>query len=155
CRDLNIATRPYWIGGAQFELPPNPYARINHRVLLVPQNVLRDLPIAVDISDVSRLAFQNQINREKVNSLIADFAKATVAEKKAALREAALHSAENFLDIFEGLIKADQAYDIQADPDGIYAFREALQNVAKQNPRRIAKLKTNSESELIRVVKEI
>ena len=147
CRALNIKTRPYMIGAEEFQLPPNPYAKVDHGILLVPQDILRDLPIAVDMSDVSRVAFENKIIRDRVNSLVADFAKATVAEKKAALRDAALHSAENFLNIFEGLIKADRAYDTQADPDGIYAFRDALRNVAKQNPRRIAKLKANTESE--------
>jgi hypothetical protein len=155
CREHDIPMKKFWIAGGDVLLPENPFARKPHGVMLVPRDVLLDLPIAADMSDVSRVAFENKIIRDRVNSLIANFAKATVAEKKAALKSAALHSAKNFLDIFESLVKADRAYDPEADPDGIYGFRKALKDVAQQHPRRIAMLRENTATELVRVVNEI
>lgn len=155
CKDLAIKTKSFWINGEEFFIPPNPYARKPHGVLLVPRDVLRDLPIATDIQDVSRVAFENQVIRDRVNALIVDFAKATLKDKKRALKDAALQSAKDFLDLFESLIKADKAYDIKADPDGIYSFRTALKEVAVQHPRAIAQLTASTEAELIRVINEI
>lgn len=155
CDTFKIPKRSFWINRTEFLLPSNPFAKRPHGILLVPRDILRDLPIAVDMSDVSRVAFENQIIRERVNALIVDFAKVTLKEKKKILKEAALQSAKDFLDLFESLLNINRAYDPNADPDGIYSFRHALEEVATQFPRVIAPLGAKTEVELARVVREI
>jgi hypothetical protein len=87
--------------------------------------------------------------------LLTNFAKATISQKKRALKEAALESSKNFLDLFEALLKADKPYDVKADPAGMYVFRNTLREVAKNHPFQIAQLKTKSQPELVRVVEMI
>jgi len=134
----------------------NPLGGGRRGVVLVPRDILRDLPIATDWSDVSRVALENKQIRDRVNELLASFAKATVAQKKAALRNAALQSAKNFRDMFEGLLDvAEKGYDGEADQAGIYAFRKVLQNVAVAYPLRIAQPTAYTRTELARVVGQI
>ncbi len=122
----------------------------------MPQDILRQLPIATDWSDISRVAFENKLIRDRVNALIADFAKATIAEKKRALKNAALQSANAFRSLFDDLLEVpDKAYDADQDDAGVYAFRQALREVASKYPHLITKPKQNTQAELSRVVQEI
>jgi hypothetical protein len=147
--------RRFWVVGQETRLPINPASQGRHGIALVPRDIIRDLPLAADMSDVSRVAFENSIIRDRVNALIADFAKATIKDKKRALKAAALQSAETFLDLFDALLNSDTPYEAQADPDGIYVFREALTRVAKEYPLTITKPRSKTQPELIRVVKTI
>jgi hypothetical protein len=64
--------------------------------LLVPQDIVRDLPIANDWSDVSEAAMKNVQIRDKVNQLLAGIARPTITDTKHALRGAALSSSVAF-----------------------------------------------------------
>jgi hypothetical protein len=136
-------------------LPVNPVDSGRHGVVLVPNDILRELPIATDISEVSQVAFENKQIRDRVNSLIADFAKATVRQKKRALKTAAIESAKQFLDILERLRRTDTPYDAKADPAGIYTFREAIRTIAANYPLQFGQITNKSGPELVRVVKTI
>jgi hypothetical protein len=155
CKDLKIPLQTVSISGQEVMLPANPSRGGQHGVLLVPRDIIRDLPIATDMSDVARVAFENRMIRERVNALIANFTRATIKEKKRVLKDAALRSADNFLELFEGLLEADSPYNVTEDRDGIYAFREALRTVASEYPFEISKLKSQSQAELVRIVNTI
>jgi hypothetical protein len=111
CHDYKIPRQRHVVEGLVVLLPTNPFSKGRSGIALVPLDVLRDLPIATDWSDISRVAFENEQIRQQVNELIADFAKATIRQKKAALRRAALQSKRTFRAMFDGLIRADKAYD--------------------------------------------
>lgn len=64
-------------------LPENP-TNTTKPILLVPQDVLRDLPLAADWSDVSRVAFENEKIRTAFNQFVGLISQATLAEKKEA-----------------------------------------------------------------------
>src|SRR5262249_19968832 len=151
-----IRQKQFLIEGEAINLPENQYVKGQHGILLVPRDILRELPIATDWSDISRVAFENEQIRRKVNELIADFAKATVTEKKRALKTAALESKENFRKLFEGLLNApERAYDQKHDRAGLYALREVLQYIPARYPHRIPPPRRNTKSELARVVGDI
>jgi hypothetical protein len=125
-------------GKQKFRLPLNPFVtRRKTGVVLVPTAVLRELPIAADLSEVSDVAFQNQALRDQINAFITDLAKATTREKKAALRQAAMSSAKNFLDLMNDLIASNASYDVRADLDGHFGFRDALSRVAAEYPLKL------------------
>jgi hypothetical protein len=144
------------VNGRKFDLPLNDQVKPTCGILLVPRDILRDLPIAADWADVERAAFQNQQIRDRVSELVAGIATATITQKKHALKEAVLQSAAEFLDVFEALLNTpERHYDPKRDKNGIYRFREVLESVSQAYPRKIQPPTSPIESELDRVVGEI
>lgn len=95
-------------------------------VLLVPKDIVRDLPLANDWSDIEKAALQNQAVRDRVNQYLAGIATPTIAERKAALRFAALASPAEF-EHFLGSVKENaDNYDPNVDALAYYKIREIL-----------------------------
>jgi hypothetical protein len=91
--------------------------------VLVPTDIVRDLPIANDWSDIEQAAYANAKIRDQVNKLLAGIAKPTVADRKAALRRLALNSADDF-ERFLTTVKENAAYyDPSLDPLGYYKLK--------------------------------
>jgi hypothetical protein len=106
-------------------LPENPYDR-DKPILLVPRDILRDLPFATDWSDVSRVVLEVDDIRNAVNAMFGNFAKATVKERKAAFRKAILSSQQMVREAIDAITSASDSYDAKADLDGFYTFRAML-----------------------------
>ena len=69
-------------------------------LLLVPRDIVRELPIANDWSDIESAAMQNARIRQRVNDFLGGILHPTIVERKQALRSAALGSPADF-DYFE------------------------------------------------------
>ena len=95
-------------------------------VLLVPKDIVRDLPIANDWSDIEAAALQNQAIRDRVSHYLADIAKPTIADRKAALRYAALSSAAEFEQFLGSVKEHSGSYDPNEDALAYYKIREIL-----------------------------
>ncbi len=94
--------------------------------------------------------------REQVNAILADYARATITEKKQAIREAALKSATDFIGVFGAALSGEaDAYDFKADPKGFEALRKIMREVADTFPLEIVKPKQKTTAELHRVVNAI
>lgn len=114
--------------GARFgdrELPDNPY-HPGTPVLLVPRDILRDLPLAADWSDVSRVVMEVREIRDAVNRMFGNIARASVSQKKAALRRVAFSSPRLLRKLIDAVSSASESYDEKADLDGYYQFRRIL-----------------------------
>lgn len=100
-------------------------------VILVPKDIVRDLPIANDWSDIEEAALENQEIRDRVNQYLGKIAQPTVADRKSALRCAALSSSAEF-EYFLGSVKEhSDNYDPNEDALAYYKFREILRgNIA-------------------------
>lgn len=72
------------------DLPLNPFVSHHQPVILVLSDVLRDLPIVKDWSDVAQAASQNEQLRQRVNYQIADLWAAKTLKDKAEVRRWAL-----------------------------------------------------------------
>ena len=107
------------------KLPANPYYP-NLPVILVPRDLLRDLPLAADWADVSRVILEVREIRDAVNRMFGNFAKATIAQKKAAIRRAAFSSPALLRKLINAVAAASESYDEKADLDGYYQFRKIL-----------------------------
>ena len=95
-------------------------------LVLVPEDIVRELPIANDWSDIERAAMENARIRERVNRYLAGIAHPTVLERKAALRGAALGSPDDF-NFFLGVVKEHtQHYDQNDDALGYYKLKEII-----------------------------
>jgi hypothetical protein len=153
CLRHGVKTRSFSNYGKR-KLPENPYDRTKP-VLLVPRDILRDLPLAADWSDVSRVAFENEQIRKAFNKHVGLIAKATLSEKKEALKKAALSSLANFQAIFNSVVGSSDSYDPTADPLNLYRFRELISGDTAAFKRHGFKVGQPSSSELRRVVAEI
>jgi hypothetical protein len=97
-----------------------------HAAVLVPCDIVRELPVANDWSDIDAAACANNRIRERVNAFLAGIARPTVADRKDALRRAATESAELF-GLFLGAIKDFVAhYDRNKDALGYYGLKALL-----------------------------
>ncbi|MGV7217154.1 chromosomal replication initiator DnaA [Bradyrhizobium sp. UFLA05-112] len=101
-------------------------AAVEKTVVLVPRDIVRDLPIANDWSQIEAAATANRQIRDRVNRYLAGITRPTVAERKAALRSAATESAELF-DSFLQSVKGSAAhYDPNKDALGYFRLKEIL-----------------------------
>ena len=123
--DNNIATRAFGGKFAGRHLPANPF-NPSRPVILVPRDILRDLPLAADWSDVSRAVLEVREIRDSINRMFGNFAKASVTQKKAALRKTVLSSKRLLNLLIEAVTAAAENYDEKADLDGYFKFREIL-----------------------------
>lgn len=126
CQANGIPTRTF-VGFGSALLPENP-VRPGRPILLVPQDILRDLPFATDWSEVSSVAMEIEDIRQAVNKMLGDFAKANVTDRKAAIRAAALGSLKNLRALLKAVADASDPYDPQADPFGYLSLRRVLRS---------------------------
>lgn len=92
-------------------------------ILLVPIDIVRELPMANDWGDIETAAYKNAQIRDRVNSFLGGIAKPTVADRKAALRNVALQSGEHF-DLFLATVKEHvKSYDTNIDSLGYYKLK--------------------------------
>lgn len=93
-------------------------------VVLVPRDIVRDLPIANDWNDIELAVLQNQRIRDRFNALLARIAKPSIADKKAALREAALASSDSFEEFLGAVKEYAENYDPNADALAYYKLQK-------------------------------
>lgn len=92
-------------------------------IVLVPEDIVRELPIANDWSDIERAAMENARIRDRVNRFLGGIVRPTVIDRKLALRSAALESPEAF-DFFLAAVKANvSSYDPNLDALGYYRLK--------------------------------
>lgn len=97
-------------------------------ILLVPEDIVRELPIAKDWSDIERAAMENARIRDRVNQFLGGIVRPTVADRKHALRKAALGSSADF-DFFLAAVKANVTnYDPNLDALGYYRLKAIVAN---------------------------
>lgn len=153
CRELGVPTETFRIGEVVAQLPRNP-VQDDVPVVLVPQDVLRDLPIARDWDEVSYAAAANAELRDRVNKQISHLFERASKRDKAKLRDSALSSRE----AFETLVRAVKAvpsepYPLDEDPNGELAWAEAGSRYAAAHPLHLITPSTSKDA--IEVVREI
>jgi hypothetical protein len=122
------------------ELPRHPFiAGEQSPILLVPADILRDLPIASDWSDVADAAAKNSEMRDRVNQQIAEIWCLKSKKEKDKARHFALGSEENFVAYLDLLRRAKgKPYDFADDPLGELVWRHVLDTIATEQPFALA-----------------
>lgn len=130
---LGLPTRSFKLSGADTELIVNPFSE--NPLLLVPADVVRDLPIATDWSDISRVVRENEELRDRVNGQIGEIWATMSKNDKARLKRSALSSKEAF-DHVMTLIRevAPSPYDLRSDPNGELFWTELLTSIPREYP---------------------
>ena len=154
CQPMHLRLR----NGMSFDvtLPVNPYLRDGGPVILVPADVLRDLPIATDWASVASAASKNAELRNRVNRQIAQLWQVRSRKDKHELRRWALSGKgafETFLDMVRG---ADAtAYDLEGDPRGEVFWRKLAATLAEQEPLTITRPPAMDLGGVVSVVEQI
>lgn len=99
-----------------------------HPIILVPRDIVRELPIANDWSDIERAAMETAQIRDRVNELFGSIVGANVAERKEALKNFALKSADDFETFVQAVKNNVEAYDPNLDALGYYRLKDILFN---------------------------
>lgn len=131
CNEHNVQVRRFSLAGGH-DLPANPF-NPDYPIILVPRDILRDLPFASDWSEVSKVVFYNEEIRDRFSSFIGNIAKATMGDVKRALRRTFLESLEEFRTAFNAVLNASDSYDPERDMLNLYAFRDIIQSQAGGN----------------------
>ena len=117
------------------DLPINPFTGQKDPVLLVPSDVLRDLPVATDWSEVADAASKNEALRQRVNVDIAQMWEVRSRKDKAKIRSWALSGRgafEAYMDMIRGVPLT--SYDLTADPKGEVFWRRLAARLAHDEP---------------------
>ena len=119
-------------------LPRNNFAEGHEPILLVPVDILRELPISADWGSVARAAKHNSQLRERFNSDLGFIWERASKRDKKSLRDRALESHasfETFLEMLKGA--GARPYDIVGDKFGEIAWRRIAHELAAQQPFRL------------------
>lgn len=138
------------------DLPINPSFKDETPVILVPADILRDLPIATDWSDVADAAAKNSALRSQVNKQIAEIWQRRSRKDKAALRSWALGSGQSF-NLYMELLRGakPKAYDLAGDPLGELVWRRIAETIAGEQPFKLAGPKKHDADSVASVVVKI
>lgn len=148
CADLGVAMKNSH-GARDVPLPHYTSQSGRERALvLVPEDIVRALPVANDWSEIDEAASANREIRDRVNVLLAGIVRPTVAQRKEALKQAALQSSDALNSLLAALKDIAVNYDPNEDALGYYRLKEILSS----DP---AAFKSTTTYELSRGVGEI
>lgn len=120
-------------GRVRGRVPRNPFT--NKAVVLAPRNLLRDLPVAHDWSDVDIVSAHNEELRRRVNKLIGGTWRKAISLQKAQLRKVILEKPELLRDLVEQYkAKRGNPYDFGSDPSGRAQWYHLASRVAEEVP---------------------
>jgi len=157
CSDLGIPMKPLVLTKRQAaeDMPENPTT--GEAIILVPKDVLRDLPIADSYSDISYVAQFNDNLRDELNSIIGTaWSKVTVTKKKEALRDSFKKYPEVLLEVLREYKAAGPSlYDFKHDPSGETAWYHSAKRLLKEYPLHLSLESPSDTERVFAVVKTI
>jgi hypothetical protein len=153
---LNVPKEKFELNGLDASLAVNPLESTRVPVLLVPKDVLRDLPIANDWEDVCMAAQETAELRSKVNKLIGEIWEAKTRKDKKAIRENVLASYEAFSTLLQTIHQTvPSSYDFESDPEGLLVWRRIRETIAKDFPLSLKAPKSLDLKQVDEVVSQI
>lgn len=133
--EIGVACEEFEINGTGWLLPRNPCEQKPQPVFLVASDVLRDLPVASDWSEIADMAAKNGEIREKINAHIGDIWNRHVRADREQLRRNTMRSREAIEALIE-LVRTAKAipYDLNKDSEGLVRWTRVLGDVAENEP---------------------
>jgi len=153
---LEMQGEEFTYKGVTADFLRNPYEAQRTPVILLPEDILRDLPVAMDWDDVADAASKNERLRHEVNRHIGEIFARKSRRDKSRLKEEALSSADAFTALLDAMrgVKAEP-YDAESDPLGLVRWAAKAQEYARQYPLAFANKAPATLDEVFDVVKEI
>ena len=125
-------------------------------VILMPKDILRDLPIATCWGEVQKVAADNTEFRDSLNTSIADLWSKKTLDGKDKLKQWAMSNADAFGSLLDMLHGHDgKPYDFIGDPHGEILWRQIGEKISANHPLAIAKPQIYNDENVIEVVDKI
>ncbi|MEX5571272.1 hypothetical protein SAMN05444506_12859 [Pseudomonas syringae] len=130
---LKIPEQEFKVNKKPTMLPKNPYT--SDPLIFVPRDIVRDLPIATDWSDISRVVRENDELRERVNEKVGSIWAKMTKKDKLKLKSAALDSKESFEQVMKMLREVPlTSYNFTSDENGETFWASLIKTVAQEYP---------------------
>ncbi|HUX91837.1 MAG TPA: hypothetical protein VMV48_14220 [Gallionellaceae bacterium] len=156
CNTLEIELDIFKIEGSEYFLPRNPLQIKATPILLLPRDILRDLPVAFSVEEIWEAAAHNEALRIGIHKKIGVLWEKANKEQKGEVLQALLKDPEYAHKLIDRLtkIKVDE-YDQVRDERGHLIWADLAYDIASTFPKSIAPVAVCSTGELNRVVVEI
>jgi hypothetical protein len=155
CKELKINCQKYQYNNRSIMLPYNTYNK--RHILLLPKDILRNIPIANDWSDYDIIYYANDEIKRKINKLIGTtWKEATYNKNKMILKRVLLkypQLVQDLIDKYDHKIK--KPYDFDIDPAGEVTWAKYTDTVASKFPLDLKYLTLNSPSDVFQIVIKI
>tara|TARA_R100000541_G_scaffold56571_1_gene66062 strand:+ start:85 stop:1503 length:1419 start_codon:yes stop_codon:yes gene_type:complete len=153
-KELKSKTKKFKIRKNIYELPYDD--KNNKFIILIPKDLLNNLPIAVDWDDIDRVCKYNEELREKINELIGVSWKKAMRLPKAELKKLFLEYPEVLKDLIRQYKeKPRKAYDFKNDPLGEIIWAELSEKASVEYPMDLTKYRPITAQNILKVVKMI
>lgn len=152
---LNLKPRDiYTWGGQDWTLPSRPDA--DGPLIIVPKDLLNDLPVALDRSEIAQAASFSAELRTVWNAIVAEARQKNRRVTKKDIRKVLLEKPQNLLNLIEFYRSAAASgYDFANDPDGLFSWDVIGRQAAADSPLTIANHKPKSLSDVLGIVRSI
>jgi hypothetical protein len=132
--DLSLSRKALLFREVNYQMPFDP--KTKQYIILIPNDILRQLPVAHVWSDIDFVCEHNEALRRKVNRLIGyTWRNATTKVSKRELREVLLSNPGALQDLLEQYRgKIGQSYDFDSDPAGEIEWYKAAHEFSDKYP---------------------
>ncbi len=153
---LSIQLAEFNIIGRQVLLPQNPYLGITGPVILVPNDILRRLPIAKDWDSIDTVVSANNLLRTRINKHVGEIWAVATRRDKVKLKSVVLSSKDAFEAVLNAIGFVEKIpYDLVSDPKGEVYWRKLSKIIAANYPLEFSKQNINSVDAADKIVSKI
>ncbi len=157
-QELNIPTAVFNINGIEADFIANPFQKKPTPIILLPSDILRELPIAKSWKEISSAAYKNKRLRDRVNEHIGKIWEFSIKskEEKKEFKKLLLSGKESLLSIIDSIDAVPKThYDVLSDPSRIIMWPDIGNKIAGDNPIYFEKIKEQNIESLYKVVDEL
>lgn len=135
---LKIPTKEFSFKGKKYTAPHNPLT--DKPLILVPKDIVRDLPISTDWSGVVSTMRENTDLRDRINTNIGKLLASMTQKEKAEAKRKALEKKEYFEDLLTLIKEVEkEPYDFEADKNGELFWLRLTSSIDKNFPFNLSK----------------
>jgi hypothetical protein len=148
--------KDFTLKGQQARLLKNPCEATSRPIILLPTDILRDLPIANDWSEVCMTAEHNAQLRDDVNAKIGEIWKNKTKDSKRDRREKVLANKDAFQSLLDVISACSlEPYDFENDPQGLRSWMDVRELASSKFPLPIKQPKKQDLESMCAVVEVV
>ncbi len=136
-KKFHITGSARYFGNTCFELPANPYS--GHPILLIPKDILSNLPVVYDWEDIEIAADHNNRLRQRINDIVGavwvNESRQKRRPSKRQLRDIIRHNPSFITLLLDGYSQTQPTpYDFDSDPEGEVVWLETSRQMCLNYP---------------------